>query len=645
MASDTTGDVPRRWRPTAAKSEPRQGDFLIRFLARSKRFPSIGEATTLKLWQAHGPDLYGILAGMDPSPLAGLLGVDRAAELLDAWHEDQAESDIAVWLDENRFDTRLANKVVRVWGRSGAAKLKANPYVMLTFANWRQVDHAARRIGIPADDTRRLIGAVEGALYARLEQKHTAVPGPALSAAVASLLGSRLATLSSKAVALAVADGAAVSVPCPALLQPAGAAVMERYVEDRLRGMGVAAKQGDLLSAPIARAAIAEALVQFQQAQNYVLTDEQCAAVELGVNGHFGLILGGAGVGKTTVLQALHAVCERHGRVVIQMALAGRAAQRMREATQRPAYTMAGFLMQVARGALVIPANALAVVDEASMLDLPTSYRIMRALPETARLLLVGDPAQLPPIGFGLVFHVVAVASGVPKVELTRIYRQVGSTGIPAVALSIRNGSVPELPDWTGSSAGVTKAQCVPASLTDRLTDILAALGGPNECQILSPLRQGPTGVNGINAHFHKICSPGRRLIPGHSIAVGEPVIWTVNDWDRGLMNGSLGRVLQVSPEGYVHVEFGGVVHEFRRSEDLIPLQLAYAITVHKAQGSQFRRVVVPVFPSRILDRTLVYTAVTRATEQVVLVGDIPAAQAAVEARPRPDQRVVGFHI
>jgi exodeoxyribonuclease V alpha subunit len=645
MASDSAEDGFQIWRPATTKSEPQQGDYLVRFLARSKRFPGIGEATTLKLWQAHGPDLYGILAGVDPSPLAGILGPDRAAELLDAWHEDLAESDVAVWLDENRFDTRLANKVVRVWGRSGAAKLKANPYVMLTFASWRQVDDAARRVGIPPDDTRRLIGAVEGALYTRLEQKHTAVPRPVLDNAVASLLGSRLATLSSKAVEFGVADGAAVSAPCPALLQPAGAAVMERYVEDRIRGMGLAAKQGDLLLAPIAVAAIAEALGQFQRAQNYVLTDEQCAAVALGVNRHFGLILGGAGVGKTTVLKALHSVCERHGRVVIQMALAGRAAQRMREATQRPAYTIAGFLMQVAKEALVIPAHALVVVDEASMLDLPTSYRILRALPQTARLLLVGDPAQLPPIGFGLVFHIAAVTPGVPKVELTRIYRQVGSTGIPAVALAIRNGALTDLPHWTGSSPGVTKAPCVSASLTDRLTDILAALGGPDECQILSPLRQGSTGVNGINAHFHKICSPGGRLIPGRSIAVGEPVIWTVNDWERGLMNGSLGRVVQISSEKHVLVDFDGVQHEFKPFEDLMPLQLAYAITIHKAQGSQFRRVLIPVFPSRILDRTLIYTAVTRATEQVVLVGDIRAAGAAVEARPRPEQRVVGFEI
>jgi exodeoxyribonuclease V alpha subunit len=169
--------------------EPKQGDYLVRYLARSPKFAGIGEAVALRLWRAHGSALYGILAGDDPGPLAPILGEQRAAELLEVWTEDLAECDVAVWLDENRFDTRLANKVIRVWGAQGAAKLRANPYVMLTFANWRPVDDAARRVGVPIDDPRRLIGATEAALYDRLEERHTATPRTVLAHLIHSVSG------------------------------------------------------------------------------------------------------------------------------------------------------------------------------------------------------------------------------------------------------------------------------------------------------------------------------------------------------------------------------------------------------------------------------------------------------------------------
>jgi exodeoxyribonuclease V alpha subunit len=636
-APDLTIGLASRRRP-----EPRHGDYLVRYLARSSRFTGIGEASALRLWQAHGPELYSILAGGSPELLTPILGEPRAAELLEAWKEDLAERDVAVWLDENRFDTRLANKVMRVWGEQGASKLRANPYVMLTFANWRPVDDAARRVGVPVDDPRRLIGATEAALYARLEERHTATPRPLAEAAVERLLG-RQKALAAQAVDLAIQDGGAIPHPSLDVLQPAGAAVMERYVERRVHRMLADRKHADLFLAQLADNEISAALDQFQKTQGYQLTSEQRSAVAMAVNQSFALLLGGAGVGKTTVLRAVHAVCELHGRPVIQMALAGKAAQRMRQATGRQAYTIAGFLLQIAKGNLDVSAGALVIIDEASMLDLPTAYRILRAIPETARLLLVGDPAQLPPIGFGLVFHVAANAE-LPRVTLTQVHRQAEETGIPAVSLAMRNGKVPILPLFADeASPGVSVLPCDLDQVAGHLVDVVAALGGPDECQILSPLRQGAGGVEGINAHFHSLCAPGRSLVPGRAIAVREPVIWTENDWDRGLMNGALGRITSVEADGMVTADFEEGRYAFDNPAEMTPMQLAYAITVHKAQGSQFRRVVMPVFPSRILDRTLIYTAITRATEQVVLIGDMGALQSAIAAPPRPDERLVGL--
>jgi exodeoxyribonuclease V alpha subunit len=257
---------------------------------------------------------------------------------------------------------------------------------------------------------------------------------------------------------------------------------------------------------------------------------------------------------------------------------------------------------------------------------------------------LVGDPAQLPPIGFGLILN-VAVANGIPEITLTHVHRQAESTGIPAVAADVRAGELPRLPRYTGSAApGVSLLPCGPDALHAALTDLMADLGGQDGCQILAPLRQGETGVSGINRHFHRICGAGRALVPGRDISLGEPVIWTQNDWRRGLMNGALGRIAAIT-DAEVVAEFDGTEHQFTEMTDLDPVELAYAITVHKAQGSQFQRVVIPVFPSRIMDRTLIYTALTRATEQVVLVGDLAAMREAVTAPPMHDMREVGLRL
>lgn len=628
------------WNSLRVPPGPAQGAYIVKYLAR--HVDGIGEATAHKLWQAHGPALYRILAGDEVAALEPIVGPSRAAEILDVWKSNLAERDVAVWLDENRFDTGLANKVVRIWGRSGVAKLRQNPYVMLTFAPWNAVDDAAYRIGIEPEDHRRLVGAVEAALYARLAEGHTAAPRQRLVREVQHLLRSSI-TLAEQAITAAERDGGAMPLR-DGRLQAAGAAVMERYVESRVAGLRTASRQMGLFEGAPQASQIGAAIDRFEQELGYRLTDEQHAAVNLAVSSRIGLILGGAGVGKTTTLRAVHAACEAHGRQVIQMTLAGRAARRLQEATGRSAYTIAGFLLKVSKADMEISPGALLIVDEASMLDLPVTYRILRAVPESARLLLVGDPAQLQPIGFGLVLQVAATSS-LPAITLTRVHRQAERTGIPRVAASLRDGVLPSLPLYAeGNMQGVSLLPCDRDNLSAALTDLMADLGGQNECQILTPLRHGQTGVAGINTHFHRLCSAGRPCMPGRDLSLDEPVIWTKNDWSRGLMNGSLGTIVALAPDRIV-VSFDGVEHSFDEQADVQKISLAYAITVHKSQGSQFRRVIIPIFPGRILDRTLIYTAVTRATDQVVLVGDMAALRKAIIALPRHQSRDVGLSL
>jgi len=539
------------------------------------------------------------------------------------------------------FEPRLADKLIQCWGDAAKATIDANPYLLLAVAGWCRVDAEAQKLGIACTDRRRLVGAVEAALYSRLNVGHTLTSHVATVKLASSLVGRELG---SKAIAAALDDGAIVGSPAQGY-QPIGASSLELGIAARLRAMiaGEAPVQDDLFHSTSEMTT--EALIADYEGINGIkLTHEQMASIHMAANNQFSLVLGGAGVGKTTVLGGLIHVLEAHRWSILQLALAGRAAKRMGEATGRPAMTIAKFLLGVRSGKLELTPRTLAVVDEASMLDLPTLYRILSHLPDGTRLLLVGDPAQLPPIGFGLTFHRLASSNLVPKIHLTQVHRQAASTGIPAVAASIRNHRVPELEELSGTRPGVFAVKCRRDEIVGVLLELVQDWAG-DDWRVIGSVKNGAAGVNDLNAAFHHRLSVGRARLDGYCFAEGDPIVYLRNDYDRGLMNGSLGTIVDVLPaEGTLVTNFEGDRH-ILTAGDFTDIELAYAITCHKAQGSQFRRVAIPVVRSRLLDHALIYTALTRGVEQVVFVGDMGALHTAIEAPPRASRREVAFTV
>lgn len=615
------------------------GAGIVRFLAERPEFAGVGRTTANKLWANFGPDLYRILGSGDAERLAEVLPQTQAEIVCDAWRHQQALADCVVFFDEHGIDGTVARKAAAFWGDQAVAKLKDNPYRLLTVCPWNQVDDMARALRFAADDARRLIGAVDAALYERLDGKHTATPEPFLLRTVAKLLRcGRDAAVA--AVRAAVEDGAAL--PSAAGLQPAGAAHMERYIEARLRSMiDRPARQEDLLATQVSRGQVQEYLEGQVGPGGDRLTDEQREAVCGAMCARFFVLTGGAGVGKTTCLRAINAAATRFGQHVYQLALAGRAAQRMAEATGRPAQTIAGWMKAAAEGKAETGAHSLVIVDEASMLDLPTTYRLLFHMHEDARLVLVGDVAQLPPIGFGLVLHRLVDSPIVPKVELTRILRATEASGIPAVSRAIRDGVVPHLPDWEPGIAGCSFLEAATEEMIGAVERARLDGAATDEVQVVGPIYGGPAGIDAVNAHFHKEnvreCSVAGRFAPG------DPVIWTTNDRAKELWNGSMGVVEAVGQAG-LRVTLDGRMVELA-SEDLEKLELAYAISTHKAQGSQFATVIVLIVRSRPLDRTLLYTALTRATQRVVLVGSRLVFEEAVRRPPVSLARVVALSL
>jgi exodeoxyribonuclease V alpha subunit len=242
------------------------------------------------------------------------------------------------------------------------------------------------------------------------------------------------------------------------------------------------------------------------------------------------------------VLQVIHRIAEQVGIPVLQMALSGRAAQRMREATERPASTIASFL-RMAERRTVPQGEPLVIIDEASMLDLPLMYSIVRALPARARLLLVGDPYQPPPIGFGLVFQVLAASPNVPRVELAEVHRQARSSGIPQIAREIRYGIVPPLSAFAGVSAGVSFVETGGAAVVDDILGVLREWRGCDDVQVLGLTKGGASGIRNINAILHAMASAAKPKLEEWGFAEGDPIIYLMNDYQKELWNGSLGRI------------------------------------------------------------------------------------------------------
>ena len=621
------------------------GRLVVDFLMRHPAFDGlgIGKARARRLWEEFGPDLCAVLGQGQVEKLTRVLSAECAQKLVEAWRVVSEEAGIVTFLDHYGFDLHLANKIRKVWPRDTLAKLRENPYRMLAFSAWEKVDRMAHSLGLVDDDPRRQVAAVEACLYRRLDAKHTLTSAGMLVAEVATALRCCESTAmgaidrSGREYAIiAAADG----------YQPVGAAVMENVVASYLRELlaGVPGPERNLFSGDLAATA-AGAIETYQSSTGLHLNAAQRRAVEMAIHHPLSVLTGGAGTGKTTVLRVIHDVAERTGVSILQMALSGRAAHRLREATGREASTIAAFLRAAARGLVDPDSEPLIIIDESSMLDLPLTYSLVRALPARARLLLVGDPYQLPPIGFGLIFHVLAASPNVPRVELVEIHRQARSSGIPQIAQAVRHGSVPGLAEFTGCTCGVNFIETADDAIMDSLLRVLTEWSECDDVQILGAIKRGANGVRAINTTMHAYASAGKKKLDGWDLAEGEPIVYLVNDYRRGLWNGSLGRIDRVMSSAgrrSLVCSLDGAEHEIPE-EDFQHVDLAYAITVHKAQGSQFKRVIVPVTRSRLLDRTLIYTALTRGIEQVVFIGDRNAFDRAIVAAPHSQGRQVGF--
>ncbi|MCA2431205.1 AAA family ATPase [Rhizobium leguminosarum] len=638
----------------AVPSRP-TGRLFIQTVSGHKSFPGIGVAKAQRLWDLHGEAIYALLDAGSPSPFIPLVGSELAEVLLSGWSGLGTEASTYRWLTSLDLSPKLAERIIAIYSglpvppehaeeaRAVGAPiwhLQRDPYRMLAFADWQSVDRAADSMGIGIDDKRRLVGAIEAALIKRLHANHTWTSGDELVKLANRFLNGSGGSL--KAAVQDAVDAGAI-VPVGDGFELAGCEIMERFCAERLSLMAAGKFEATQLSLRRlwSDREIETELDAFDQSEGYTLNAEQRRSVHAAVLHRVSLLLGGPGVGKTTALKAIHHVAEKMQIVVHQAALSGRASQRMREATSRAANTIAALLVRVDKGEIELGDGVLLILDECSMIDLGTLYRLVSHFKPGVRILFVGDPGQLPPIGFGLTFHILVDAPQVPKTELTMVMRQTAESGIPQVCAAIRVGRPPKLLAGLANREGVAFLNTKTDEVFDQVMDVLAKLGGIRNAQIIGSVKRGPAGTFEINRQLQALAGIGKQLLCGRFFA-GEPIIATRNDYDIGIMNGDLGSAIGETQSRELEADFSG--RRIVIPQSYLPnVELAYAITCHKSQGSQFERVIIPITRNRLMDRTLLLTAVSRGQKQVFLIGERSVFDSAITAPPLSNQRQVGL--
>ena len=636
------------------------GALLIPFL---EQLPNIGPMRAKHLLEEFGDDLAEVLT--DPARLGDvakaldskkpILAAKIAAQVFAAMthkseEEHSAKSEVTfLALLENAgvTNSKAARQLWRLVGGEGSRdRLLKNPYLAASIMNWAVADHLGVKLlkqahpGDVMNHRHRQLGAVDSCWRELLAEGDSASE----EAPFLALL-SRRGVAPEPALALARKNRAVAE--SEGLLRAPGAAFIENELTQKLHDLESATCP---LIIPDDRRLL-QLVMEAEADTGLQLFDEQRNAVVSLVRRPVGLLQGGAGVGKTTVMKVLASVWERLGGNVVLGALAGKAALGLARGASSPrqprlGYTVArliGMLSAVREGkpvhgdSVTFDEKTLLILDEASMLDTPGLHEILTFLPPGGRLLMAGDHGQLPPVGWGCVFHDL-VNDGTRLVNLTTVRRQLHGSPIPRVATLIREGAVPDIDEWSGHGSGIFLAN----KATDTLDLYRELLALSPDVMVIAARRNTVSRLNDMaSSSIRDMDSPLIRLGPLATVAAGDPIVCTRNRYRDGLFNGLLGKVTNLDPTGNVMVLWDGECEPRMLDRDAATdCELAYAITCHRAQGSAAKVVLVILENIPLVTREWLYTAITRARETVVVVGDTGDLEKAVARRTK---RTTGF--
>ena len=659
---------------TSRRSLPVGERHIYEYLA-SGVIKGIGPATAALLVNTFGAKTLDVLSG-DPAALARVKGISarKARDISETFRRQTGMRMLMDFLASNGLKPEYAMRLYKLYGDGAMELLRSNPYLISTDrvgGHFDEADALALSLGFEEDSPQRISAALIYEMKYNLNNGHSFLPREKLTAATAQLIGVDADTAEECLDVLA--DEGEVVLQTVANVNAVYLRRLheaETYTARRLSAMA-----RDSASAPKNMESVISALER-ECGMRYA--PEQKNAIELAATRRLMAVTGGPGTGKTTIIRAVLRLFREMRVDCLLAAPTGRAAKRMTELTGQEAYTVHRLLGASWSGEsdeLTFRRNEedplrcdAVILDECSMVDIMLIQALLKALPKDCRLVLVGDADQLPSVGPGSFFLDVLRSGAVPSIRLTEVFRQSGESRIISSAHSINRGESPDLRLNKGDffflqrPVGERTVSTVVELCSERLPGNMGF--DPAEIQVLTPTRRGETGTAALNIRLQEALNPPspdkKEKIFGETVfREGDRVMQIRNNYDivwcrggdvqaimdgrtspgaapeagAGIFNGDLGTILRIDPENeLIWIDFDEKLSWYG-FDQLNELEHAFAVTVHKSQGSEYRAVVLCAgrAPARLLSRDVLYTAVTRARELLVIVGDPAVIQTMID--------------
>ena len=634
---------------------PESKEAITRYLA-SGLIKGIGPKTAAKIVKHFGSQTLDVL---DENPRrlfeVPTIGKKKGSSIIASWNDQRAAAGVTMFLSAHGITSSHAAKIFKAYGQKAVDIVSSDPYRLATDIHgigFLSADRIAQSVGIAVDSKERLRAAIVYQLGQAEDQGHCYITTKQLLGQLVDNLG-----LTSEQVLQHFAG-------CLTELNEAGQILSERLSEEHTTTahyqMDLAAAEWTLatkLSKWINEPLVIDQdrtekwLLRYSKASGTELAEEQREAVLKAASARIFILTGGPGVGKTTTANAIIRLLKAMGKEVALAAPTGRAAQRLAEVAATNAKTIHRLLEWNPQlgGFSRDETNPLAaqavIVDEASMLDIRLAAALIQAVPTTSQLILIGDIDQLPSVGPGNVLRDLIDSKQVPFTRLGRIFRQAASSSIVQTAHSINRGVSPQFPPLASGSDCIFIAQESGAEIIATIRGLLKnqlpdefGFDPIRDVQILTPMNRGELGTHALNDDLQNLLNPPSptktELKRGNLLMrAGDKVIQSSNNYDLGVFNGDIGHVLEAGTTGgEVIVRFtDGRTVTFKK-DHVSDLRLAYAITIHKSQGSEFPVVILPTSMQHyvMLQRNLIYTGLTRAKKLAIFIGSKKALNHAI---------------
>ena len=612
----------------------------------SSLIKGIGPIMAKRIVDKFGLDTFDIIEE-NPERLTEIDGIGpiRTERITKAWQEQKQIREVMVFLQGHEISPAYAVKIFKAYGDKAVSVVKENPYRLaldISGIGFKTADKVAKSMGIDPNSQIRAEAGIIHVLSELVDEGHCYYPYEELKQKVAELLEIDLAILETALATLAREDRILIEdLPEIKAVYLTPLHVAEANVARRLKTLIASPKQALQID-------VEKAIEWVQSISRIDLAATQKLALRKTISGKVVVLTGGPGTGKTTLINSLVKILEKKGQRIVLASPTGRAAKRLSEVTGKEAKTIHRLLeFSPKEGGFKRnednPLDAdLVVIDEASMVDILLMNQLLKAIPLTATLLLVGDVDQLPSVGPGNVLKDIIASGNVETIILTEIFRQAQESLIIANAHRVNRGEFPQLKPQQGQRSdfyfiekddpeevlGVIKELCV-----KRLPNAFR-LNPLDDIQVMTPMHRGTVGVANLNAELQVLLNPQGKVITrgGRLFRVNDKVMQIKNNYEKDVFNGDIGTLAAIDiEEQKVQVKFEGRTVDYELS-DLDDLVLAYAISIHKSQGAEYPVVVVPLLSQHyiMLQRNLLYTAITRAKRLVVLVGSKRAIAIAV---------------